>query len=81
LGFLDNAGHVFNLIFMDPPYDQGLAASTLHILDKTGLLSKEICIVVEHSAMEPLPEKGDRFIRTDHRRYGKALVSFYQSVL
>jgi len=81
LGFLGATGKVFNLVFMDPPYDKGFAERTLLLLEESPFISEDACIVVEHSAAERLPEKSVRLTRTEKRRYGKALVSFYESVL
>ena len=77
IDFLATARRLFDLVFLDPPYEKGLAKQTLHLLSQCGFLSRSVDIVVEHSVREELPELSACFARTDQRRYGKALVSFY----
>jgi 16S rRNA (guanine(966)-N(2))-methyltransferase RsmD len=81
LSFLGSIGCLFDLIFIDPPYDKGCVKKTLQLLGKSGLTSDLASIVVEHSKREILPEKMDCFTLGDQRDYGKTLVSFYSSVL
>jgi 16S rRNA (guanine966-N2)-methyltransferase len=81
LGFLRATQRVFDLVFADPPYAKGFAERTVALLDNCPYISKGARIVVEHSIAESLPEKGTRLERTGQRQYGKALVSFYESVL
>src|SRR3974390_710200 len=42
-------GDRFSLIFLDPPYGQGLALKTLAALEASGLVRPEARIVAEHS--------------------------------
>jgi 16S rRNA (guanine966-N2)-methyltransferase len=81
LKFLEKSRHGFDLVFLDPPYDLGMIKPTLRFLDQSVSILEEGLIVVEHSARESFPETGSRIQRTDKRRYGKALVSFYETVL
>jgi 16S rRNA (guanine966-N2)-methyltransferase len=66
----------FNLIFMDPPYNQNMIAPTLLHLHASQSLDKDACIVVEHSHPEPVLKGQLPFEISDQRRYGKTLVSF-----
>lgn len=63
------------LVFMDPPYNSGLAAKSLSSLHAQGWLVKGAVIVVETSAKETLiaPEQYDVF---DEREYGNSKISF-----
>jgi 16S rRNA (guanine966-N2)-methyltransferase len=70
------AGERFSLIFLDPPYGHGLAASSLLILARKNLLTPAGCIIVEHS-LEDLAEEYLDLQRHDQRRYGATLISFY----
>ena len=71
----------FDLIFLDPPYDNNLIKSTLFNLDKSHSLKKGACIVVEHSLFEPIPTDLFAFDLFDQRKYGKTLVSFLNCVI
>lgn len=64
-----------DLIFLDPPYRQGLAAPAIAALDRQGWIAEEALLLVELEAKEPFtPPEG--FIALDERRYGKARVVF-----
>jgi 16S rRNA (guanine966-N2)-methyltransferase len=70
----------FDLIFADPPYDEGLTVDTLNWLEKGDLLIENGLAVLQHSIREA-PE-GFQF-RTmavvDQRRYGDTMLSFLQN--
>lgn len=68
----------FNLVFLDPPYERGLALKTLLALQGAGLLLPEARIMAEHSQRETLPEEVGRLQLSQCRRYGDTQVAFYQ---
>lgn len=66
---------VFDLIFVDPPYDKGWVGRTLNALGASPLLHAETHIVVEHSPRErPEPKEGLEIF--DQRGYGQTLITF-----
>lgn len=67
---------VFNLIFMDPPYQQNFLIPTLDNLLKSNSLAPNALIVIEHSAAEELAPPPDSFKVEDQRKYGKTIISF-----
>ena len=69
-------GGDFDLVFMDPPYNQGLIEPTLVLLDTKKLLKRNSIVMVEHTHLEPIGENITPFIVKDQRKYGKTLVSF-----
>jgi 16S rRNA (guanine966-N2)-methyltransferase len=81
LGFLKRLGRAFDLVFIDPPYDKGLVARTMHLLDHSECTAEGARVVIEHSVREQLPQQVVRFEKTDQRQHGKSVVSFYESVL
>ena len=68
----------FDLIFLDPPYSQGLAIQLLRALDTSALLRKHSLLIVEERAKETLPEQLTRLTLMDQRKYGEAGFWFYQ---
>ena len=63
------------LIFLDPPYDQGLAVTALEALTAAGWIAPSAIIILEISGRENAaftPPAG--FERINERRYGKARV-------
>jgi 16S rRNA (guanine966-N2)-methyltransferase len=67
----------FDLIFLDPPYDQGLVEQTIRSVLTNELLESESCIVAEHSLKEVPAEKVDRLKLEKRKKYGATMVSFY----
>lgn len=67
----------FDLIFLDPPYAQGLAERALIETEKQGILSEDGIICAETGASEILPEKVGTLQRIDQRRYGTIMINFY----
>ncbi len=76
LNCLKLAGTAFDLVFMDPPYNQSMVKPALFNLEQTESLKKGARIVVEHSPLEPIPDPVFMFEIADQRKYGKTLVSF-----
>lgn len=81
LDCLRNREPLSRLIFLDPPYRQGLAAPTLSHLHSACCLAEGARLVVEHGVDDPLPEPGAAYLLQDQRRYGKTLVSFLSYVI
>lgn len=65
----------FDLIFVDPPYDQDLIDSALDVIALLHLLSDTGWIVVEHSPREHPSSPGLQL--SDVRSYGQTRVSFF----
>ena len=68
----------FDLIFLDPPYSQGLAIQLLRAIDTSSLLRQHTLLIVEERAKETLPEQLTRLALVDQRKYGEAGFWFYQ---
>lgn len=68
-----NANGPFDLVFIDPPYRQGLAARALSSLVEGRWLGPRCLVAVETAAGEPL-EVPDVLARADERAYGDTLV-------
>ncbi len=71
-------GCVFDLVFMDPPYEAGLAEKTLVELDASGIAGTDATVVVESSIKTPVKHGALKNLElTDERRYGGTLVYFF----
>lgn len=81
LGFLKSFDRPFDVVFLDPPYNKGLAEQSVRFLDRSEAISDHASIVLEHSSRESVPDKVARFALADRRRHGITLVSFYGPVL
>lgn len=67
----------FDILFADPPYDEGFVGETLQCLVGTNLISRDGVVVVQHSVREEAQGSENwGFALTDQRRYGDTLLSF-----
>jgi len=69
----------FDLIFLDPPYDQRLIGATLKLIAQSDLLTQAGTVVAEHSARENVKSNFGALVLHDQRRYGDTLLSFFKS--
>ena len=67
----------FDVLFADPPYNQGFINKTLTSLQDGRLFSGSFTLVVQHSVRENLQEAlAGRYILEDERRCGDTALSF-----
>lgn len=67
----------WSLVFVDPPYASDLAVRAVVALPRESLASDAV-IVIEHDRRNAPPEALGSLLRTDERRYGDTLISFYE---
>jgi 16S rRNA (guanine(966)-N(2))-methyltransferase RsmD len=67
----------FDLVFADPPYDQGLAEKFLDIIADSVLLNKESLVVVESGAKENFLLAEGVLRQVDRRIYGDTALTFF----
>jgi len=60
----------FDLIFLDPPYSQGLSLKTLQYLGNGTLLTPTGIVIAEERSSESLPDQCDMLHLFDQRTYG-----------
>lgn len=68
----------WQLVFVDPPYRSDLAVRAVQTLAH---LAPEAVIVIEHDRRNAPPDGIGSLVRTDQRRYGDTLVSFYRGAI
>ena len=66
----------WGLVFIDPPYRTDLAVRSATALAN---LAEDAVIVIEHDRRNAPPERIGSLLRTDERRYGDTMVSFYRA--
>ncbi len=71
------AQHQFDLVFMDPPYEdrEAVPATIAMLLASDPLLSEGAMLVAEQSARTPAPPAETGLRRLADRRYGDTLIS------
>ena len=79
LSLLGKANRIFDVIFLDPPYEGGLADTSLSLLGSSDILNADGVIVVEHYSKEELSSEYYKLYRSGQRMYGKTGISFFAS--
>jgi 16S rRNA (guanine966-N2)-methyltransferase len=70
-------GTRFDIIFADPPYDEGLAREALQWLGMRDVLTENGIVVLQHSVREKLEgSQAQVLFIADQRRYGDTMLSF-----
>jgi 16S rRNA (guanine(966)-N(2))-methyltransferase RsmD len=72
-------GRLFNLVFADPPYSQGIAQQLLRQLGSLPVLADGALVVIETSSREDLPQSEGELKQIDRRIYGDTALTFYSS--
>ncbi|MBF0429523.1 MAG: 16S rRNA (guanine(966)-N(2))-methyltransferase RsmD [Magnetococcales bacterium] len=68
----------FELVFMDPPYRQGMVPSALKLLSRSALLVPGAVVVAEHEAGGEGKEPLLAWHPLQNREYGDTRISFWQ---
>lgn len=66
----------WRLVFIDPPYRSDLAERAVLALPPEHLAADAV-VVIEHDRRNAPPEALGSLLRTDQRRYGDTLISFF----
>ncbi len=74
---LARGGARFQLVLLDPPYQQGLATAILGQLADSPLLAEGGVVVAEFSVREEIPAAFGQLQELDRRIYGDTAVSFF----
>lgn len=69
-------GRNFSLIFVDPPFQQGLVKKTLLKLDQSGIVMPFGQVIVGHTRQEELPEALVTLKLARTKKIGQACLSF-----
>ena len=70
---------IFDLAFLDPPYDKGLIPPVLISLSESYLMADDSWVVAESSRFDELPESAGLLTMTDIRIYGDTKISLYRN--
>lgn len=74
---LDNGASTYGLVFLDPPYQQGLSGEVMTVLAASSLIDDSSVVVVETAARETLPDTFGRLREIDRRVYGDTALAFF----
>jgi len=76
LSWLARSEPPFHLIFLDPPYHEGLAVRVLELLGASPLVDAGTTVVAEFAAQEDIPRSFGRLQESERRIYGDTALSF-----
>lgn len=66
-----------DVIFLDPPYEEGLLKDCIETIQTISLLNEGGIIIAEHGYRQILPNTVGSLIKTKEKKYGTIVVSFY----
>jgi len=78
LNAVGRQGSKFDVIFLDPPYDQKLVGRSLELIASVDPVYPTGVVVAEHSVRETLKSSYRFLSLNDQRRYGDTLLSFFR---
>lgn len=76
IAFLSMTDRIFDLAFLDPPYEKGLLQKALSKIDT--LISEGGAVICEHPFREELDENYGSLIKTKEYKYSKTAVTVYR---
>lgn len=79
IGALERLGRRYDLVFVGPPYYQGLVPRALAALGESHLLSSDPVVVAEIHATETIGETYGTLDLVDRRRYGDNQLWFFRA--
>ena len=68
----------FDIVFIDPPYNQGMGKKILQTLEGYDILAPCGLIIVQHSRLEELPKDNLRWDLIKEAKYGDTWLSIFR---
>ena len=68
---------VFDLIFMDPPYQEQDITEIVQRIATSNILKPDGLLCVETAYVTPLPDAATPLVQVDRRKYGSTSISIY----
>lgn len=78
LNVIGRQGQKFDVLFLDPPYDQKLVGRSLELIAAVNPIYPSAVVVAEHSVREMVKSSYGFLSLNDQRRYGDTLLSFFR---
>jgi 16S rRNA (guanine966-N2)-methyltransferase len=77
---LSKSPEKYDILFLDPPYYEGLAKKCLINIDSHDILSPNSTVIAEHFKKDILTTDLKSLVFEQERRYGDTVVSIYRKV-
>ncbi len=78
IGELSAQGEYFDFIFLDPPYETGLAQKTLQLLASSRLVHETTLVLTESGRGEAMPRAAGALRLFKTKRYGDTQLSLFR---
>ena len=75
---LASHGQKFDIVFVDPPYERGMAKKMLKTLGAYDIVAANSIVAIQHDRREILPEPNGSLILFKQRQYGNSYLSLYK---
>ena len=75
---LDRINEKIDIVFADPPYEEGYNLEILESISERDVLSEGGIVIIEHSKKVVLPDEFEDLDRYKEKKYGKKCLSFYR---
>ena len=72
---------MFDIVFMDPPYNKAIIHNALETLAVSAVLKNKSLLVLEHSPRESIDDDMGPFTLLDRRKYGRTVVTFLEYMI
>jgi len=76
--FLQSTKDVFDIVFIDPPYEKNIAQTALPLVAQK--MSDSGIIICETAKTEQLPDTAGSFAKKKEYRYGKTKITTYRKI-
>ena len=70
-------GRTFTLVFLDPPYGEGLVGRSAELLSRAGVLAPGAVVVAERASRDPVETLPADWKERVDRRYGDTRITLY----
>lgn len=77
LKLLERMPEKVDIVFLDPPYENGMLQTCLLTISQQDLLREGGVIIAEHGKEEILPDMAGRFVRIKEKKYGTIRLTLY----
>lgn len=75
--FIRKSGQLFDIVFLDPPYDSGDMEAIMPVLGGGGMLAPDAVVIAEHPSKKPLPDDAGVLRKKKEYKYGDTMLSLF----
>ena len=78
LGSLNDENIIFDIIFLDPPYESKVERKCLSLISNSNIIDKDTIIILESDKEKEFDESIDGLCLVDKRTYGRVMLRMYK---